>query len=59
LQYGGLKAKVQHNTFIHQQSNGEAEGTQNTAAAETPVPLAATPLLYEGFNSFIIHSLFL
>lgn len=32
----GLTASAQHNIFIHTYKKGEAEGTQNTAASETP-----------------------
>jgi hypothetical protein len=35
-----LTARVQKHNFIHQWNSGEAEGTKNTAASETPNPLA-------------------
>jgi hypothetical protein len=36
-----LDCKAQHNIFSHQQNKGEAKGTRNTAASETPLTLPA------------------
>lgn len=37
-----LIAKAQRHNFIHLQNKGEADGTRNAAASETPFPLCAT-----------------